>query len=92
MDKEGVVQVLNDYTFRNQVTDLGVRLIVEYCLEHGKPENETMVFVSSLGMIPNGVVTCLLDALDYYKRKFEVTELSKIDIKSPKGKHIIKYF
>lgn len=91
MDKKTIIEVLENFS-KGKMNNKSIQVIQEYCLEHNKPIDMTTQYLQVMSMVPNGIQGCLSDALDYYKRKFEITELSKIDLKSPIGKHIIKYF
>lgn len=91
MDKETIIEVLENFN-KGLITNKGIQVIQEYCLEHNKPINKTIEFIQIMQMLPNGIQECLLDALDYYKNKFEIIELSKTDLKIPKGYNIIKYY
>lgn len=91
MDKETIIEVLENLN-KGRIDNKGIQVIQEYCLEHNKPVDKTVEFLQIMRMIPNGIKSCLLDALDYYKNKFEIIELSKTDLKIPNGKHIIKYY
>lgn len=91
MNKETIIEVLENLN-KGRIDNKGFQVIQEYCLEHNKPLDLTMQFLQIMQMIPNGIQGCLLDALDYYKNKFEIIELSKTDLKIPKGYSIIKYY
>lgn len=91
MDKKTIVEVLENYN-NGRIDNKSIQVIQEYCLEHNKPIDMTIQYIQVMRMIPNGIQGCLSDALDYYKNKFEIIELSKTDLKFPNGKHIIKYY
>ena len=91
MDKETIIEVLENFN-KGLITSKGIQVIQEYCLEHDKPIDMTIQYIQVMRMIPNGIQGCLSDALDYYKNKFEIIELSKTDLKIPKGYNIIKYY
>lgn len=91
MDKETIIEVLENLNKRI-INNKSIQVIQEYCLEHNKPVDKTVEFLQIMRMIPNGIHECLLDALDYYKTKFEIIELSKTDLRIPDGKQIIKYY
>lgn len=55
-------------------TDYGV-LLMQYCLEMGKPYAETTAFVMYLLNNPNLLVECFLYALHYYQGKFTIFKL-----------------
>ena len=52
----------------------------------------TIKFIKIMSITPNGLYSCLLDALHYYQKKFGITEISKVNLKLPSGKEVIKYF
>ena len=91
MDKETIIEVLESFN-KGKIDNKGIQVIQEYCLEHNKPIDMTIQYLQVMQMVPNGIQGCLLDALDYYKNKFEIIELSKTDLKIPKGYNIIKYY
>lgn len=91
MDKETIIEVLENLN-KGLITSKGIQVLQEYCLEHNKSVDKTVEFLQIMRMIPNGIQGCLLDALDYYKNKFEIIELSKTNLKIPDGKQIIKYY
>ena len=91
MDKETIIEVLDNLN-KGIINNKGIQVIQEYCLEHNKPADKTFEYLQIIQMIPNGIQGCLLDALDYYKNKFEIIELSKTDLRVPKGYYIIKYY
>lgn len=91
MDKETIIEVLDNLN-KGRIDNKGIQVIQEYCLEHDKPIDMTIQYLQVMQMVPNGLQGCLLDALDYYKNKFEIIELSNTDLKIPSGKQIIKYY
>lgn len=91
MDKETIIEVLENLN-NGKIDTKSIKVIQEYCLEHNKPADMTIQYLQVMQMVPNGLQGCLLDALDYYKTKFEIIELSKTDLKSLNGKQIIKYY
>lgn len=91
MDKETIIEVLENLN-NGKIDNKGIQVIQEYCLEHNKPIDMTVQYLQVMQMVPNGLHGCLLDALDYYKNKFEIIELSNTDLKIPKGYNIIKYY
>lgn len=85
MDKNTIIEVL-ELLNKGRIDNKSIQVIQEYCLEHNKPVDMTIQYLQIQQMIPNGIQGCLLDALDYYKKKFEITEL-----KDKQGK-TIKYY
>jgi hypothetical protein len=92
MDKETIIRVSNRLIGNSNITQSDVDILIEYCLEHGKPINKVIKFIHIVSITPNGLYNCLLDALNYYQKKFEITEISKENLKLPSGKEIIKYY
>lgn len=74
MDKETIIEVLDNLN-KGRIDNKGIQVIQEYCLEHNKPIDMTVQYIQIMQMVPNGIQGCLLDALDYYKNKFEITEI-----------------
>lgn len=91
MDKNTIIEVL-ELLNKGKINNKSIQVIQEYCLEHNKPMDKTIEYLQIIQMVPNSIQGCLLDALDYYKNKFEIIELSKTDLKIPKGYNIIKYY
>lgn len=85
MDKETIIEVLDNLN-KGRIDNKGIQVIQEYCLEHNKSIDMTVKYLQAMQMIPNGIQGCLLDALDYYKNKFEITEIKN------KENRIIKYY
>lgn len=85
MDKETIIEVLDNLN-KGRIDNKGIQVIQEYCLEHNKPSDMTIQYLQVMQMVPNGLQGCLLDALDYYKNKFEITEIKN------KENRIIKYY
>lgn len=92
MDKETVIRVSNQLIGNSNISQSEIDILIEYCLEHSKPLDMTIKFIKTMSIVPNGLYNCLLDALNYYQRKFEIIEISKVNLKLPRGKEIIKYF
>ena len=91
MDKKTIIEVLENY-IKGNINNKSIQVIQEYCLEHNKPIDMTIQYIQIMQMIPKGIQGCLLDALNYYKNKFEIIELSITNLRSPNGKQIIKYY
>ena len=83
MDKETIIEVLEDFN-KGLITSKGIQVIQEYCLEHDKPIDMTIQYLQVMQMVPNGLQGCLLDALDYYKNKFEIIEIKDEENKTIK--------
>lgn len=50
-------------------------LLMEYCLENGKPYYETSMFVMRLGRMPELLAHCISYALEWYQRKHAINKL-----------------
>ena len=85
MDKSTIIEVL-ELLNKGRIDNKGIQVIQEYCLEHNKPADMIIQYLQVIQMVPNSIQNCLLDALDYYKNKFEIIEL-----KNKQG-NIIKYY
>lgn len=83
MDKNTIVEVL-DLLNKGKIDNKGIQVIQEYCLEHNKSIDMIIQYLQVMQMIPNGIQGCLLDALDYYKNKFEIIELKNKENKTIK--------
>lgn len=69
MDKERLLVVL-----KHPRTEYLIELLKEYCLEMGKPLNMTLVFLNLVVQTPF-FHECYDIAINYYKNKFNVTDL-----------------
>ena len=83
MDKETIIEVLDNLN-KGRIDNKSIQVIQEYCLEHDKPIDITIQYLQVMQMVPNGIQGCLLDALDYYKNKFEIIELKNKENKTIK--------
>ena len=92
MDRETVIRVSNQLITSSNITQLEIEILVEYCLEHGKPIDKVIEFIQIMRITPNVLYNCLLDALKYYQKKFKIVEISKVNLKLPSGREIIKYY
>lgn len=50
-------------------------LLMQYCLENGKPYWETSMFVIGLGKMPELLAYCVSYALEWYERKYAIHKL-----------------
>ena len=92
MDRQTIVRVSNQLIGNSNISKSEIDILIEYCLEHGKSLDMTIKFIKIMSITPNGLYNCLLDALHYYQKKFEITEISKLNLNLPGGKEVIKYF
>lgn len=77
MDKEFVVKVFNNINLLNTVnTEDAITLLTEYCSDNGKDPNLTRDFINIVMNTPF-LSHCINTALQYYKRKFSVTDIIK---------------
>lgn len=75
MDREKLVSILNN---KENITPY-IELLIDYCLEHNKPIEETKTFVNFIAQTPF-FSNCLKVAVDYYKNKLNIIEV--IDLKT----------
>lgn len=88
MDKDELVAFTERYHNGNITVEEALKLIFQYCIDAGIEEDRCRQFIEilpSTGCLPY----CLNHALNWYKAKFNVTELIK-----PKstGQVVIKVF
>lgn len=50
-------------------------LLIQYCLENGKPYIESTMFVISLGRMSELLAYCISYALRWYERKYAINKL-----------------
>jgi hypothetical protein len=74
MDRNEIVRVCRLVAFGGLTeTEVSI-LLMQYCLEHGKPYYETTVFVTIL--LQHGMAqSFFMEALEYYKKKFTINTL-----------------
>lgn len=75
MDREKLVSILNN---KENIASY-IELLINYCLEHNKPIEETKTFVNFIAQTPF-FSNCLKVAIDYYKNKLNIIEV--IDLKT----------
>lgn len=72
MDRNAIIRVLKLATFGG-LTETDVNLVLmNYCLEHGKPYYETALFVTIALSNAEFLRYCFNMALNYYERKFTI--------------------
>ena len=76
MDKEFIVRTCNRLRDSSLSLEEVSVLLTAYCLEHGKPLDKITKFITFLINTPF-TTNCVLTALNYYKKKFNVVELKK---------------
>lgn len=75
MDREKLVSILNN----KENIQPYIELLIDYCIEHNKPIEETKTFVNFIAQTPF-FSNCLKIAVDYYKNKLNIIEV--IDLKT----------
>lgn len=50
-------------------------LLMQYCLENGKPYMESAMFVICLGKMPELLAYCISYTLGWYERKYAINKL-----------------
>lgn len=70
MDRERLVSILNE----KQDFAPYIELLIDYCIEHNKPIEETKTFVNIIAQTPlfSG---CLNTAIEYYEKKFNIVKV-----------------
>lgn len=78
MDKATIVRICNRLRDGSlSLTEISM-LITDYCLEHNKSLDNISKFITVLVNTPF-VTNCVLIALEYYKKKFNVIEVKRND-------------
>lgn len=74
MDRDEVVRISRLVAF-DGLTEIDINiLLMNYCLEHGKPYYETAVFITIL--LKQGIFEpFFIEALGYYERKYTINKL-----------------
>lgn len=74
MSRDEVVRISRLVAFGG-LTEMDVNiLLMNYCLEHGKPYYETTVFITFL--LKNGIFELFfMEALGYYEKKYTINKL-----------------
>ena len=70
MDKATFIKIINNSIAQKDIQ----KVIYDYCIEMGKTEKDTDTFVSLL-MVTPFAIPCFNTAIDYYKRKFNITSV-----------------
>lgn len=76
MDKETTIRICNKLEDNSLSMTEASMLITDYCLEHNKSLDKISQFITFLINTPF-LTNCILTALDYYKRKFNIVEVKK---------------
>lgn len=74
MDRDEVVRISRLVAFGG-LTEMDINiLLMNYCLEHGKPYYETTVFITVL--LQHRIAdTFFIEALEYYEKKYTINKL-----------------
>ena len=74
MDRNETVRISRLAAFGG-LTETDVSMVLmQYCIEQGKPYYETTLFVTKL-LSSAQLAACFITALDYYERKFTIYKL-----------------
>ena len=74
MDRDEVVRISRLVAFGG-LTEMDIDiLLMNYCLEHGKPYYETTVFVTLL-LKSGNIMPFFMEALEYYEKKYTINKL-----------------
>ena len=74
MDRNETVRISRLAAFGG-LTETDVNMVLmQYCIEQGKPYYETTLFVTKL-LSSAQLAACFITALDYYERKFTIYKL-----------------
>jgi hypothetical protein len=76
MDKETIVRMCNRLRDGSMSLTEVSMLLTDYCLEHGKTLDKIAKFITVLINTPF-TTNCVLIALEYYKKKFNVIEVKR---------------
>lgn len=75
MDRNETVRISRLASFGG-LTDSDVNVVLmQYCIEHGKPYYETSMFVMNMLKSDRLLAHCLSIALSFYERKFTICKL-----------------
>ena len=80
MDKEFIVRACNGLRDGSLSLEEVNIILTEYCLEHDKPLDKINKFITFLTSTPFNTPyfnKCVLTALEYYKKKFNIIELKQ---------------
>ena len=76
MDKEFIIDVLKCLKSSQFSEDKITKILTDYCvLEHNKSVTDTNNFINAIISNPIIIFNCLEIALDYYKKKFNISIL-----------------
>lgn len=75
MDRNETVRISRLAAFGRLTESDASIVLMQYCMEHGKPYHETAVFVINVLKSKQLLAHCLNIALSFYERKFTVYKL-----------------
>ena len=75
MDRNETVRILRLATFGELTENDANMILMQYCIEHGKPYYETAMFVMNVLKSKQLLTHYLNIALSFYERKFTVYKL-----------------
>lgn len=75
MDREETVRISRLAAFGGLTESDASILLMQYCIEHGKPYYETTMFVTNVLRNRQLLTHCFNIALSFYERKFTVYKL-----------------
>ena len=75
MDREETVRISRLAAFGGLTESDASMVLMQYCIEHGKPYYETTMFVTNVLRDRQLLSYCLGIALSFYERKFTVYKL-----------------
>lgn len=75
MDRNETVRISRLAAFGGLTESDASTVLMQYCMEHGRPYHETAVFVINVLKSKQLLVHCLNIALRFYERKFTVCKL-----------------
>lgn len=85
MDRDGTVRISRSVADNSITTGDISMVLIQYCMEQGKPYYETALFVTKL-LSGTQLAAYFITALDYYERKFTIYKLwDKPDILQKSG-------
>lgn len=75
MDKADYIQIAKLFLLQNTINDRHKDIIIEYCKEHNKSEEDINKMLPHLFSNQFFLIPVLQTVLDYYSRKHQITEL-----------------
>ena len=75
MTREDVIRLSYAASNGNLSSSAVSLLLMQYCLENGKPYMERVMFVIGLGNMPELLAYCISYALGWYEKKYAICKL-----------------